>query len=84
MTVQKEVALRDFEWWCGATQNAELLTGEELDRLEDALSEEAENCERVFTEDDINDIMWFEFEDYVLPTLGLKPTEVEQRRKKEE
>lgn len=73
-TVEK--SLSDFDFWCGAKDNAHKLTIEEFDQLEsmlpDIFGEEAP------TETAINDLFWFDFES-ICEWLGLDPDEVESR-----
>ena len=79
MTVAKEVSLKEFPFWCGAISNAKLLTHDELDAVERCLEAEAEARDVPFTETEVNDIFWFDFESFVLPILGLDPETVEKR-----
>jgi len=68
MLIKKEVSLRYFEFWSGAISNAEKLTVDELDQLEQIL--EDTYCDELPTETEINDLMWFEFET-ICEWLGL-------------
>lgn len=59
MKYEVELRLRDFQFWAGAKANAEKLTSEQLDVIEDWL--EGYWCETP-TETEINNLMWFEFD----------------------
>lgn len=74
MTMTIEKSLRDFHFWGGATANAIKLTPEELDNLESQLEE----FDELWTVTDINDLMWFQFED-ICEWLGLDYDEVMER-----
>lgn len=66
MKIYAEKALRDFEFWGGAKENASNLTDEQLDAVEFILEDlYPEGIE----ETAINDLFWFEF-DSVLEWLG--------------
>lgn len=62
MTMTIEKKLRDFHFWGGAAANAAKLTPEELDTLESQL-EEIRGDDEPWNTTEINDIMWFQFED---------------------
>lgn len=68
MKITTEQSLRNFEFWSGAKSNAEMLTCEELDRVENEL--EAEYPDGM-TDTEINDLFWFDFE-YVCEMIGLE------------
>ena len=74
MTMTIEKKLRDFKFWAGAAANAAKLTAEELDDLEYQL-EEIQGDDEPFSTTEVNDIMWFQFED-VCDWLGLDYEEV--------
>ena len=68
MTIKTEQSLRNFEFWSGAKANAEMMTAEELDSVENALEElDPEGM----TDTEINDLFWFDF-DYVCELIGLE------------
>lgn len=77
MTMTIEKSLRDFQFWGGAATNAAKLTPEELDTLESQL-EEISGDDEPWSTTDINDIVWFQFED-VCEWLGLDYEEVMAR-----
>ena len=77
MTMTIEKKLRDFHFWSGAATNAAKLTFEELDELESQL-EEIKGDDEPWSTTEINDIMWFQFED-VCGWLGLDWEEVMAR-----
>ena len=63
MTIKIEKKLRDFEFWSGAKTNAEKLTAEELDYLEEQMDEICQiDGGTIMTETQVNDFMWFDFE----------------------
>lgn len=68
MTIKTEQSLRNFEFWSGAKSNAEMMTCEELDSVENEL--EALYPEGM-TDTEINDLFWFDF-DYVCELIGLE------------
>ena len=74
MTITIEKKLRDFDFWSGAADNAAKLTCNELDMLEILLEEENMDIDP-WTETEINDLMWFDFEN-VCARLGLDYEEV--------
>ena len=78
MTMTIEKALRDFHFWGGAATNAAKLTAEELDNLESQLEEIRGYNSEPWSMTDINDILWFQFED-VCEWLGLDWEEVMAR-----
>lgn len=68
MTIKTEQSLRNFEFWSGAKANAEMMTTEELDSVENEL--EALYPDGM-TDTEINDLFWFDFE-YVCEMIGLE------------
>ena len=52
--------LRDFEFWGGAIDNVANLTPEQLDELDDIISDIYESDP--LTDTQINDLFWFDFE----------------------
>lgn len=57
MTIMREQSLREFEFWSGAKPVADRLSYDELDTIEEALSE----CGPM-DETAINDFFWFDTE----------------------
>ena len=82
MTMTIEKKLKDFDFWSGAATNAALLTDEELDELERQL-EEMIGDEEPWSITEVNDWMWFDFEDICQEWLGLDLEEVYARKKEE-
>ena len=78
MTMTIEKKLRDFHFWSGAATNAAKLTLEELDALENQL-EEISGDDEPWSTTQVNDLMWFQFED-VCEWLGLDWEEVMARK----
>ena len=69
MKIYREVSLSNFEFWSGATANAEEFTREELDRIGEEL--EILDCDgNGYSETEINDLMRFEPE-YLASLIGL-------------
>lgn len=68
MTIKTEQSLRNFEFWSGAKSNAEQLTIEELDTLENVLEDLYPDG---MNETEINDLFWFDFE-RICELLGLR------------
>lgn len=79
MTIRKEIALRDFEFWSGGADRANNCSVEELDALEQFFEET--EPEEGWTDTDINDMFWFEF-DTLAQYLGYRD-EVDFDRKHE-
>ena len=67
MTIKTEQSLNNFEFWGGAKINAEQLTSEEFDTLENELEDLYPGG---MTDTEINDLFWFDFE-WVCEILGL-------------
>lgn len=63
-----ENALRNFEFWSGAVENALQLTTSELDRLKNLLPDLLPDEP---TDTNINDLFWFDFK-MVVELLGLE------------
>jgi len=78
MTMTIEKKLRDFHFWSGAATNAAKLTPEELDMLESQL-EEIKGDDEPWSITEVNDIMWFDFEDVCEKWLGISYEEVMAR-----
>ena len=72
MTIRKEIALRDFEFWSGGADRANNCSAEELDTLEQFFEET--EPEEGWADTDINDMFWFEF-DTLAQYLGYKNEE---------
>ena len=79
MTMTIEKKLRDFHFWSGAATNAAKLTPEELDELDGILDELNEPSGDYMSTTEVNDLMWFQFED-VCEWLGLDWEEVMARK----
>lgn len=78
MTIRKEIALRDFEFWSGGADRANNCSAEELDTLEQFFEET--EPEEGWTDTDINDMFWFEF-DTLAQYLGYKDEEDFDRKR---
>lgn len=78
MTMTIEKKLRDFTFWGGAATNAAKLTPDELDRLEEMLEEVIGNDEP-WSVTEVNDWMWFDFEDVCQEWLGIDYEEIMAR-----
>ncbi len=64
ITIEKE--LKNFGFWSGGRDRAELLTDEELDTIENELSELYPDG---MDETQLNDLFWFEFE-FIAELIG--------------
>ena len=73
MKVYSEINLRNFKFWCGAKDNAETLTSEQLDMVESILEDAYPDGMR---KTQINDLFWFEF-DTIREWLGIEKEEDE-------
>jgi hypothetical protein len=77
-----EKTMREFEAWSGAKWVHDRLTYAELDIL-DELIDELQDSEReeLLTETEINDILWFDLEDWLVVTYDeLASRETRQQR----
>ena len=73
MTYTVEKPLSQFEFWSGAKERTDNLTIEQLNRLDDLLSEAMEwnETDNIPSDTTINDLFWFE-DDYIAQLLGFK------------
>ena len=71
MKVYSEKSLRNFKFWCGAKDNAETLTNEQLDMVESILEDAYPDG---MDETQINDFFWFDF-DTIREWLGIEEEE---------
>ena len=66
MTIHSETALRNFGFWSGAKDRADMLTFSQLDAIETEL-------EQLYAdgigETELNDLFWFDF-DFVCSLIG--------------
>lgn len=76
MKMYREESLRNFEFWSGAKDRANVLTDEQFDQIE-AMLEEIEP-EEGWSETAINDFFWFE-EDTIAEWLGFEDFEALER-----
>lgn len=68
MKIANYYNLPHFDFWCGAKANAEMLTREELLKIEDALEEIYPDG---IDATELNDLFWFEFE-WICKLAGIK------------
>ena len=73
MKIYSEKSLRNFEFWSGAKENANELTGAQLDEVETILEDLYPNG---MDETQINDLFWFDF-DTIKEWLGITEEEEE-------
>lgn len=59
MKIYKEESLRNFDFWSGAKENANELTGAQLDEVETILED---LYPEGMDETQINDLFWFDFD----------------------
>lgn len=80
MTYTVEKPLSEFEFWSGAKERTDNLTIEQLDRLDDLLSEAMEwnETDNIPSDTTINDLFWFE-DVYIAQLLGFKNWEALER-----
>ena len=64
----QETKLTDFEFWNQAKENAKMLTKDELNQLDEILTDLF--CGTEVTDYTINDLFWFDF-DFLLYLLNL-------------
>lgn len=65
-------SLTNFPFWSGAKSNADMLTYDELQQLDDVLPEYFNTADgQLPTQTEINDLFWFEFAT-VCEAIGLK------------
>ena len=80
MTIHSETALRNFEFWSGAKDRADMLTSSQLDAIETEL-------EQIYpdgmTETELNDLFWFDF-DFVCSLIGTSEAAVFGEEEEEE
>lgn len=69
MYIKTDVSLRYFNWWGGAKTNALEFTPKELDEIENYF--EMMQGDKIPTETEINDLMWFYPQVYA-KALGLE------------
>lgn len=77
-----ESTMREFEAWSGAKWVHDRLTYEELDILDELIDELQDSArEEPMTETEINDILWFDLEDWLEVTYDeLASRETRQQR----
>lgn len=80
MTYTVNKSLSEFSFWSGAKERTDNLTIEQLDRLDDLLSEAMEwnETDNIPSDATINDLFWFE-DDYIAQLLGFKNWEALER-----
>lgn len=66
MKITQDIKLRDFDAWSGGSDTKENLTNEDLDTIENYLTELFPDG---MTETEVNDFLWFE-RDYIAELLG--------------
>lgn len=76
MTYTCEKSLVNFEFWSGARDRTNILTYEQLDRLDDIIPEWMQWGEyspdgHIPSDDEINNLFWFD-EDLIAQMLGFK------------
>ena len=80
MKVYSEISLTRFEFWAGAKANAERLTYEEMEQIEEIIEELYPDG---IDEVNINDLFWFDF-GCVVEWFGYKYDEEKDRIIREE
>jgi hypothetical protein len=78
MKIYREIPLTEFEFWAGAKDTIKYLTDYELEQLEQILED---LCPEGLSEEQLNDIFWFE-RDLIAEWLGYKDfDEIMERNK---
>ena len=80
MTIHTETALRNFEFWSGAKDRADMLTSSQLDAIETELEQLYPDG---MTETELNDLFWFDF-DFVCSLIGTSEAAVFGEEEEEE
>ena len=80
MTIHSETALRNFEFWSGAKERADMLTSSQLDAIETELEQLYPDG---MTETELNDLFWFDF-DFVCSLIGTSEAAVFGEEEEEE
>lgn len=62
MVYQVDESLANFKFWSGAKDNADLLTYDELQQLDDILPDYFGASDELPTDTEINDMFWMDFE----------------------
>lgn len=80
MTYTVNKSLSEFPFWSGAKERTDQLTIEQLDRLDDLLSEVMEwnETDNIPSGSTINDLFWFD-EDFIAQLLGFDNWEALER-----
>ena len=76
MIINKNIDLKNFKFWSGAKDFADLLTLDELEQIEFNLEDLFHD--KTPSETDINDLFWFE-EDFICEMIGTTSEEVFNR-----
>lgn len=69
MDIRQEISLKNFDFWSGARDTRSYLTDDEMDTIEDILSDESMWIDNIPTDTEINDLFWFE-DDIIAEWLG--------------
>ena len=80
MTIHTETALRNFGFWSGAKDRADMLTSSQLDAIETELEQLYPDG---MTETELNDLFWFDF-DFVCSLIGTSEAAVFGEEEEEE
>lgn len=80
MTIHSETALRNFEFWSGAKDRADMLTCSQLDAIETELEQLYPDG---IGETELNDLFWFDF-DFVCSLIGTSEAAVFGEEEEEE
>jgi hypothetical protein len=78
MKIYREIPLTEFEFWAGAKDTIKYLTDYELEQLEQILED---LCPEGLSEEQLNDIFWFE-RDLIAEWLGYEDFDEIMRRDK--
>ena len=78
MRIYRDIPLTEFEFWAGAKDTIKYLTDYELEQLEQILED---LCPEGLSEEQLNDIFWFE-RDLIAEWLGYEDFDEIMRRDK--
>ena len=78
MRIYRDIPLTQFEFWAGAKDTIKYLTDYELEQLEQILED---LCPEGLSEEQLNDIFWFE-RDLIAEWLGYEDFDEIMRRDK--
>ena len=79
MKIYEDISLRNFKFWSGGKDNSELLTSEELDKVEDMYFDIESDKNNTYVNAYVNDCFWFDFRN-ICACIDLDYEEVIKRK----